>query len=333
MALDFLNMISKLLPIAACLFVSYHPGRQISARPAESPAIDLQGYLGALDRLSIKARDLAKRPGQARAVAEALPPAWNVKTDDESLTVPTTWLKSELLHVAEGHCPVRRCVQDLDDRLSAMRRAAFPWAGPGIARLGLAHSRLDQILSRREFRRAHSLPSPLERIWQGIHAWIGRQFSRLLGRMGLGPDAGRWLVAFLLFVLVICFIALVARALLAENLLSFSTAGPPVNAPRSWRDWLRDARSASKEGEFREAVRFAYWAGVYRLQDFGMWEVERARTHREYLQLMPKNHPQRTALIAVTAKYEKVWYGGAAASEPDFEAILNDLELLGCQTR
>ncbi|HLW79821.1 MAG TPA: DUF4129 domain-containing protein, partial [Terriglobia bacterium] len=81
------------------------------------------------------------------------------------------------------------------------------------------------------------------------------------------------------------------------------------------------------------AVRLAYWTGVYRLADLGLWQIDRTRTHREYLRLVPQSpgeETRRDALSAVTSRFEHVWYGRRSASADDFRFVVSQLEKLGC---
>src|SRR5207244_11963010 len=66
----------------------------------------------------------------------------------------------------------------------------------------------------------------------------------------------------------------------------------------------RRASEAVAAGDYREAVRLAYWAGVYRLEELGQWRVERTRTHREYLRMLPRESSRHAPLAAITERFE-----------------------------
>jgi hypothetical protein len=96
---------------------------------------------------------------------------------------------------------------------------------------------------------------------------------------------------------------------------------------------LDDARRSAARGDYREAIRLAYWACIYRLEDLGIWKVDQTRTHREYLSLLNPAQPEWGPLSVVTRQFEFAWYAGRPSSERDFEATLTELEALGCAVR
>ena len=106
-----------------------------------------------------------------------------------------------------------------------------------------------------------------------------------------------------------------------------------IRVSRGWRDWARDALAASARGNHRDAIRLAYWAGVYRLEELGVCKVDRTRTHREYLRLLgaaPGAENRRVPLENLTWRFERVWYGREPASAEDFQFVIKQLEMLGC---
>jgi hypothetical protein len=99
---------------------------------------------------------------------------------------------------------------------------------------------------------------------------------------------------------------------------------------KTWQERAREAFAAAERGNFRDAIRLAYWAGVYRLEELGLWKSDRARTHREYLRLLPPAHPQRDTFADITRRFELIWYAGQESSGGDFQAVVDNLEKLGC---
>ena len=107
----------------------------------------------------------------------------------------------------------------------------------------------------------------------------------------------------------------------------------PLRGARGSGDWAREALEASRRGDYRNAVRLAYWAGVYRLAELGFWHVDRTRTHREYLRLLPEApdaNARHSALADVTYRFERIWYGWQPASAEDFQFVMTQWEMLGC---
>jgi hypothetical protein len=96
--------------------------------------------------------------------------------------------------------------------------------------------------------------------------------------------------------------------------------GPAAGAAsaRDWQLWLADARRAAAAGQWREAIHFAYWASISRLESRRLWPADRARTPREYLALVAADDPRKPLLATLTRSFERVWYGGRAAAESDY---------------
>jgi hypothetical protein len=106
--------------------------------------------------------------------------------------------------------------------------------------------------------------------------------------------------------------------------------GPPLPG-RTWREWFREAEAAAKTGDFRKAIRAAYWAGVSRLEELGAWTPDRARTPREYLRLLQAQDERRRPLGELTRRFELTWYGYVEATPVEYRETLGQLEVLGCR--
>ena len=111
----------------------------------------------------------------------------------------------------------------------------------------------------------------------------------------------------------------------AREIIPFSPSA------RGWTSWLTDARAAAQQGDWRNAVHLAYWAGISFLEEHGAWKPDRARTPREYLRILGTRKPQYPTLSALTRKFEVIWYGSEDAGSADFNEALQQLEKLGCR--
>jgi hypothetical protein len=97
-----------------------------------------------------------------------------------------------------------------------------------------------------------------------------------------------------------------------------SGPAPGAASARDWQLWLEDARRAAAAGFWREAIHFVYWASISRLESKRLWPADRARTPREYLALVAPEDPRKSPLTALTRSFERVWYGGRPAGEPEY---------------
>jgi hypothetical protein len=103
---------------------------------------------------------------------------------------------------------------------------------------------------------------------------------------------------------------------------------PGAASARDWQLWLDDAQRAAIAGQWREAIHFVYWASISRLESKRLWPADRARTPREYLALVAPEDARKAPLGALTRSFERVWYGGRPAGEPEYrraEEIANGL--------
>lgn len=200
------------------------------------------------------------------------------------------------------------------------------------ARPQVARQKLEAILSRHEFRGMRG-PSRLDALRDRLVMWLGELLHRIFGRLGSSRRASEGLMWALAIVLAALLMGGLLRAFLRRSLEPGLDLKGPRRPVHGSRDWAREALEASARGDYRDAIRLAYWAGVYRLAELGFWQVDRTRTHREYLSLLPepeRDNVRHSALVAVTSKFERVWYGRQAASADDFQFVITQLETLGC---
>jgi len=294
-------------------------------------AFDLTGYLKELDRWSAAAARLKQHPEEAGPLEKNLSDAWSVVIEGEHYSVPTDWLRETLSSLEQNHWLADDYAKEIQTRLEALRADAKALSEPATLRPKAARSKLDEILKRREFAGVHG-PGWSERVRKRVTAWLGDLLDRISNRLSAHPALSRGLIWTLAIVLVLVFMAWLARSFLKRRPDTSLDLGGPIRAVRTWRDWARDALAASARGNYRDAIRLAYWAGVYRLEETGLWNVERTRTHREYLRLLPAGgEERRAALEALTWRFEHVWYGRLPASQDDFQFVIAQLETLGCR--
>ncbi|MGH2627894.1 MAG: DUF4129 domain-containing protein, partial [Anaerolineales bacterium] len=173
-------------------------------------------------------------------------------------------------------------------------------------------------------------PNWLDRLRLRVSAWVLELLEKILSRLPVLAGTGRTLGwACLIAVAAVFLVWLVRAALVRPVGLAFDPA-IPLRDERAWRDWARQAALAAEGGRYREAIRLAYISGLYRLEELGVWKMDRARTHREYLCLLGVDRAERTSLAALTAVFERVWYGAQVATAPDFDSVINHMEKLGC---
>ena len=295
--------------------------------PGESKSsYDLQGYIAELERWSALAGRLENHPDQAGALRKQLPDSWSVEVQQQRFNVSTRPLGDGLDRIVRDPSAAARSAQEISGRVERLLEDARATYRTSTRNYSAERSMLDQILKQREFRYAHE-EADSETIWGQLLDRLGRWVAGLLDRVGNHPRVTNFLRWGIVILLGLILLGWLAHAL-TQNSYQRSPALARDTRPAPGRDWAEEARSAAARGEFREAIRLVYGAAVLALGEAGAWQVERSRTHREYLRLLPADSAHRPHLVALTDCFERVWYGRAQASDCDYEAALAELESL-----
>jgi hypothetical protein len=182
---------------------------------------------------------------------------------------------------------------------------------------------LRKILAGRDFANLED-PTPKDSFKEKLGNWLNRFFSFL----GSATEGASWIgLAVRTGFIVLVSVGLVWGLLQLERRwrvrLTPELSGMPAPgaaSARDWQLWLNDARSSASAGEWREAIHFAYWAAISRLESKRLWPADRARTPREYLALVGADDARKPGLASLTGSFERTWYGGREASESEYRA-------------
>ena len=247
-----------------------------------------------------KAQEKDKPAAKPDDIAEAIP--------GMSATRPPKPATSELL-------------KDADVRLQHdLEQAGGPPAAPPAH--ASERAALNKVLANREFRNLAE-PSAQDTILEKI----GNSIIRFFNRVASFSSRSRWIGRLVEwgFFAAVC-VGLVWGLIQLERRwrirLVPTQDGPAPGAAsaRDWQLWLEDARRAASQGHWREAVHFVYWASISRLESKRLWPADRARTPREYLALVADQDPRKAGLSTLTGSFERIWYGGRAAGESDYQS-------------
>ena len=297
--------------------------------PAANPAVlDLPAYVSELNRWGAALGQVKQNPGEAATLRRQLPPAWSVSVEGQRYEVPTQWLREELEAIEKNPKSAASC-ETIQRRINAMRAEALDIAATPAYSAAEARQKLDAILKRSEFRRVHG-PTWVDGLRERVILWIWRLLDRLFGGAGVPAATSRILVWFLIAAASIVLVVWMVRRLMARQGTVTLSLESSQQAAKTWQQRAREAFAAAERGDFRQAIRLSYWAGVYRLEELGLWKTDRTRTHREYLRLLPSSHPQRDTFSEMTLRFERAWYAGEESSAEDFASVVKNLERLGC---
>ncbi len=315
------------------LLVAFSPRACAAEKPPkapEAPPFDLMGYRGELKRWSAAAARLEKHPEDGPALRRELPMTWRVSVAGERYEVSTQWLRNQIESAADNPKSAPDYVTRIRVRLEALRIETESLAQPPPFEVGRARLKLTEILNRQEFRGVRG-PTWFDRLRNQALYWIIKFLDAVSGRFRGHPQGARMFLWCAVIVAVGLSLIWLARLLLYRRaaVSSLEQSVSPMKESTS-TDLLRQALAAARRENFRDAIRLAYWAAVHRLQEAGVWKMDRTRTHREYLRMIPAGHPDRAAVSEITSSFERVWYGGRAAAGEDFRTALAHLEKLGC---
>jgi hypothetical protein len=296
-------------------------------------ALDLQDYTLELDRWSAFAQRLRTHPEEAAALRKQLPDHWSVAVDEQRFQVSTEWLGAALDRLTANPKLAVDTSREMNDRLESMLTDSRSLARTAVPPSGRARAKLDEILKRREFRSVHA-QNQAESFWDMLSEWVWKFINKLFQGAQSHPAVTKVLLWAVVIALGLAFLGWLIYTLAHLSLASFLDRPLPAPAedaalPGSWREWVQRARAAAARSEYREAVRIIYGAAVRRIGEAGTWQIDPARTHREYVRLLPANSLQRPPLVAITTCFERVWYGHAQTSAAEYEAVLAELESLG----
>ncbi len=204
---------------------------------------------------------------------------------------------------------VARLKVDLDE--------AQHWTASRRAGHQSEHGMLKQVLAQGIYSDLGEEPGR-NRVLEKLGGWINVFFDGL-NRVGMRmPWLGRVLmVLFFVVVGALLIWSMIQNERRLRLQLLPEGLGVPDGAPsaRGWELWWRDAESAAKGSQWREAVHFAYWASIARLEQKRLWPADKARTPREYPRLLKADDPRRAGLLQLTRSFERTWYGGRDADE------------------
>lgn len=219
--------------------------------------------------------------------------------------------------------------------VQARQRLSDDWAEAGIVGEAVpshdAERRLlNSILAGKQFHNVGD-SSARERFLEWFANVLDHLFSKLVQLGARSPWIALALRALLLggvcAGLVWALIRIERRSRIKLDPEPMAVSGAP--SAREWQLWLADANTMAEQDLWREAIHFLYWAAIARLESRGLWPVDRARTPREYLSLLPASDARRPNLANLTRSFERTWYGGRQADLADYEAALKQASVLG----
>jgi hypothetical protein len=291
-----------------------------------SNELTVNEYRAELDQLLVATQQLDSSGRAIPPILQDLPQGWKVRTEQQNFEIS-----------AEG---VRRDVRNFEQEKNATTAMAIRVRiqnlltdidGFELAPRDISNSRehLTAILARPEFRDVRG-PTFIDRLKQRLLAVIVRLLEFLF-RSSAIPTISKFFVYGLIGLAVLTLGLMAYRQIKsASEQQNVVPTDLPVSA-KSWLRWIAEARAAAAQNHWREAIHFAYWAGISFLEEQGAWRPDHARTPREYLRLI-SNGEHRETLAALTHVFELTWYAKREADARAFAQTMHALEKLGCHS-
>jgi hypothetical protein len=267
--------------------------------------------------------------GEAQALA-TVPPVWQVETPERNFSISSEPLRLLLRNPADREKSAA-WLDHLAEYLEGYSTA-------GDSERLQEHTALTRILARPEFA-GNAPPTRWELLQQRIINWFRDLLISIFSFADQHPSGSK----ILFWVVVTGAIGILGSWLLRLWTHANQTLG--LDAPertrrvRTWEEWLRASRAAADQGDPREAIRLAYWAGVVRLQEVKALPVRTSQTPRENLRFLSEPRPDaapaspafQESLSGLTSGLERFWYARRLAGPDDVLESLRHLEALGCK--
>ena len=264
---------------AALSFVCLFASAAWAADDQDNRPLSIVEFIAELDRLtSTIASILPSSPSERPA--ESLPSVWRIQTAERTFEIPTGALTRDLgVWRARGDETARA---RLLGRLRALRADTELFDRPPIDR-SIERARLNDILAGREFRAVHG-PTWMDRLRQRALQLVDALLGGLI-RSSAFPTVSS-VIVYAVVVLAVIVLGVWAYRLIQREATVEAVVRDEPAALKEWSAWLAEAQAAAADRRWRDGIHFAYWCAVSFLESTGTWRPDRARTPREYLQLV-----------------------------------------------
>lgn len=280
-------------------------------------------------------------------LARLLPPSEEVVEQvagrEQVIRINNNWLQEQLAQLPEASTDedeedTQARIgewQKLVDYLNALNARVNDLNAPLPADFKLERSQLDNILARSEYQTD-------EREASGIQHWLKQQWARLIkwlralfSQSERDPQMpGQGTVNLARVIIVTLLIAALAFALYQlskwwqqrqpkdKKEKAREILGVEITDETTTEDLLAAARLLAQQGDYRGAIRRAYIALLYELEQRGKLRLHRSKTNRDYLNALRHEALLYPSFAALTLRFEQVWYGQSQASQFDFDGFL-----------
>lgn len=307
-------------------------------------ALPFSDYLARVTEASAIAQDVSKndygRSDELRLlerISALLPATEDVSRDNETIHVDNSWVLKAITSLEQDDESLRAVqLTDLAGRLKALEQNLKPTGPQARSREGQSQ-KLAGILAREDYQSPEKKESSIKGWLRSLKDKIAALLRKLFSSQA--PDQpqlqSRSYAIFQIFlVLALMVILLWSAATLIGRFLrkrkdkeelpepeTREVLGEVIDPALSADDLLREARELAFQGKYRYAIRRAYIASLFALEQKGRIRLHRAKTNRDYLRELKFDSRAYPVISGMTASYEKIWYGNHPASQEDYSGF------------
>ena len=312
-----------------------------------SASVPLKDYAGRLARAEATIDPLtegdhtsSKVLAAMSVVKQLLPRTESVDFDREIVRVDNSWLHEEIENVVKnvnGDIEQRRSMLvEIADRLSALRESVNASQSQQSFDKNDRRAQIERILSRPEYRpeeqRESTLKKWLRKLLEALARFLSR-FDRSPARES-GSVNGGTINAFRILITCLVLGAVVYGLIMLLKRMRGGrksdkekkvreVLGEEIPEEISAADLLAKARELARQGDYRTAIRRAYIAALFELEQRGKLRLHRSKTNRDYLDAMRLEREIFPSFSVMTGTFENVWYGQRRVDEDEFNGFIS----------
>lgn len=331
-----------IVPVAASLLLALLCARTVHAMPLTEYHSRIQQALVALDTLNQideteSFSDYESRLADtSRRIQLTVPDHPTIEVNELSISADNSWLHQELERFEKATGTDRpQLLARLTERLRAIEERVAEMeksASKTTASKEAATRRLAAILARPEYvgsAKAETAFSRLsKRFWKWLQNLLPRPKPLAPGRFNLFGLLAQILVIALAVGVVAYVIRIFAIRLRGKRgRKKRGKTGPRIvlgerlEPEQSALDLFSEAEALARRGDLRAAIRKGYIALLVELGERKIISLAQHKTNLDYLRAIREKHPLAENVTLMTERFERHWYGLAAANENDWKSF------------